>query len=128
MNKNQITVIAAFLMLIVSLPAFSQEKDKKLRTIEIVTSAQCGMCKERIEKAIGQEKGVRYASVDLKTKIATVKFKEGKTSPKEIRQAITNVGYDADNMQADKKAYEALPACCKKPWDKNAKKHEKGEE
>jgi hypothetical protein len=37
-----------------------------------------------------------------------------KTNPEQLKKVISSVGYDADEMLADKKAYDALPPCCKK--------------
>jgi periplasmic mercuric ion binding protein len=82
--------------------------------IKIQTSAICGSCKTRIEDALNKEKGVTAASLDLSTKIVTVTYKPAKTDPDKIRLVISNVGYDADNVPANKDAYSNLPACCKK--------------
>jgi periplasmic mercuric ion binding protein len=83
-------------------------------TIVIKTSAQCESCKKRIENALNFEKGVKSAVLDVTTKEATVVFDSGKTSSKKIRTAIVKVGYDADKMTADAKAYKKLPKCCQK--------------
>lgn len=95
----------------------------KIETIKIKTSSQCDMCKERIEEALAFEKGVKTADLDIETKIVTVTFKKGKTSPEKIRKAISKVGYDADEVAADPKAYSKLDACCKKPNDPKALPH-----
>ncbi len=89
-------------------------QDKGVKEIVISTSAQCGMCKDRIEKELAFAKGVRYANLDLETKDVTVRFREGKTTAEEIRKTISKIGYDADEVLADPVAYEKLPACCKK--------------
>ena len=36
-----------------------------------------------------------------------------KTSPEEIKEAISKLGYDADEVKADSAAYNKLPSCCK---------------
>jgi len=46
--------------------------------------------------------------------VLTVEYKLGKTSPEKIRTAVSKIGYDADDVVADPKAYEKLPECCKK--------------
>jgi len=97
--------------------------DGKFETIKIKTSSQCDMCKERIEEALAFEKGVKTADLDVETKIVTVTYKKSKTSPEKIRKAISKVGYDADDVAADKKAYAKLDACCKKPDDPDAEPH-----
>lgn len=83
-------------------------------TLKIKTSAQCGDCKERIENKLNFSKGVKSATLDLKTKIATVIYDSKKTNPEQIKAAIVKVGYDADTMPADEKAYNKLPKCCQK--------------
>jgi len=111
------------LLLIVLLSAGLYAAGGKIETIKIKTSSQCGECKERIEEALAFEKGVKTAELDLKTKIITVTYKKSKTSPEKIRKAISKVGYDADDVAADKKAYSKLDACCKKPDDPDAEPH-----
>jgi periplasmic mercuric ion binding protein len=82
--------------------------------IKIKTSAVCGMCKDRIEQGLAYEKGIKDVSLDVETKIATVKYNPAKITPDGIRKLISKLGYDADTVMADKTAYEKLPKCCKK--------------
>jgi periplasmic mercuric ion binding protein len=86
----------------------------KSADLKIKSSVVCGQCKDRVESGLVYEKGVKEVSVDLKTKEVTVKYNPSKTTPDEIRTALSKIGYDADNVKADPKAYEKLPACCKK--------------
>ncbi len=92
----------------------AQEKKSKTETIEIKSSVVCGMCKEKIEKELAFEKGVKAIDVDLKSQIITVTFNPKKTNEEKIKVAITKIGYDADDLIAEDKAYNKLPACCKK--------------
>lgn len=89
-------------------------KAKGNQIIDVQTSAQCEMCKERIEKALMAEAGVKSAILDLETKKIKVVYNSNKISDTQIRQAIANTGYDADNVGANTKAYDSLPDCCKK--------------
>ena len=89
-------------------------QNAKLAEIKIKTSAVCGECKEKIETALAFEKGVKKADLDLKTQIVTVSYNPKKTTPEKLREAIANAGYDADEVKANSKEYEKLPACCKK--------------
>lgn len=91
-----------------------EKKSKELVVVEIQTSAICGMCKKRLEHDIAFEKGVKSVELDDETKVLTVKYKSGKNTKENIKKAITKVGYDADEMMAEQKAYDALPDCCKK--------------
>jgi len=113
------TVLSLVFVVAMMSGLFAQEdvkknKDKDLEVVEIQTSAICGDCKERLEHDIAFEKGVKYVELDNETKILTVKYKKGKNSKVKIKKAITKVGYDADEMSAEPKAYAALPDCCKK--------------
>ena len=89
-------------------------KESKYDTVQIQTSAVCGMCKERIEHDMAFEKGVKSVELDSETKVLTLVYKKGKTTVKDLKVALTKIGYDADEMLADQKAHDRLPACCQK--------------
>jgi mercuric ion binding protein len=112
--KNFIITLS---LISLSLGTWAQQKDSSkdgIQTIQIKTSAVCDMCKETLEKAMAYEKGVKESDLDVDSKILTVKYDPKKTSPEKIKLAITKVGYDADEMKADAKAYDNLDGCCKK--------------
>jgi periplasmic mercuric ion binding protein len=106
-------IFAALIISSLTMNARAQEQ-KKEETITIKTSAVCGMCKERIENDMKFEKGVTEVSLNVKTKMLTVTYKTSKTNPEKLKIAVTKIGYDADELTADSKAYEKLPPCCKK--------------
>jgi len=111
-------------LLILVLPSFFLlGQNPNVKEIKIQTSAQCGMCKDAIEETLAFERGVRKSVLNLKTKIMTVEYDQRRTNPDKIRKAISKIGYDADDVEADKKAYEKLEACCKKPEDPNYRPH-----
>lgn len=107
---RKILTIIGFLAITGSVAAQSNTK----QFVEIKTSAQCGTCKAAIEKAVGNVEGVKSAELDLETKVVAVKFNGEKTNTEAIKSAITAIGYDADELAADEKAYEGLHSCCKK--------------
>jgi copper chaperone CopZ len=100
-------------VLFFALIAMSVAVKAQTEKIEIKTSAICGMCKATIEKALAFEKGVQKASLDVKTKIATVEYNPEKTSPEKIRACIAHAGYNADDVVREEKAYAKLSDCCK---------------
>ncbi|MEA3443140.1 MAG: heavy metal-associated domain-containing protein [Bacteroidota bacterium] len=99
------------------------QKSKKWKEATIKVSSQCGMCKDRIEKHLAFEKGVKKSVVDLQKDVVTVTYHSRKTSVEKIRKSLSKLGYDADDVKADKKAYDKLPGCCKKPDDPNHEVH-----
>ena len=91
-------------------------QQKKPITVKINTpSVQCEMCKKKIEDHLKFEEGVVKSIVDFKQKKTTVSYLSDRTNLENVKTAIANAGYDADDVKADKDAYEKLPKCCKKP-------------
>jgi len=111
--KNSLKTLFLLATLTMSTVVFSQEV-KKTEIIKIKTSAQCDQCKERIEKTMAYEKGVKKSNLDIETAVLTVEYSPKKTSPEKIKKAVSDVGYDADEVLANPEAYQKLPTCCKK--------------
>ena len=84
-------------------------------TVTIRTSSVCETCKEIIEHDLSFEKGVKSVRVHLDSGTVTVVYLPAKTTPEKIRVALTGIGYDADSLKADPKAFRKLPECCRKP-------------
>ena len=114
LNSKRRKMRTSLLILIATLSFSFAKAQKSIETVEIQTSAVCDMCKETIEKQLAFTKGVTAANLDVKTAIVTVSYKANKTTVEEIRTAINEVGYDADDSPAVEKAYENLHHCCKK--------------
>ena len=83
-------------------------------TVKILTSAECvGVCcKDRIEQEMQFTRGVTAVDLDIDSKVLTVTFKTKKTDADKLRKAISLIGYNADDVQANKKAHDKLPSCC----------------
>ncbi|MGR3809136.1 heavy-metal-associated domain-containing protein [Jiulongibacter sp. NS-SX5] len=94
--------------------ATAQDFAKYDKVIKVKTSAVCKMCKERIERDLSLTKGVEKAILNLDDKVVTVAYNEKKTSPEKLKEAISKIGYDADEVIADQKAHDRLPDCCQK--------------
>ena len=105
-------IITVILLLFVSAEIKAQEATTA--EIKIKTSSICSMCKETIETALAFEKGIKKSTLDVETKIVTVVYNPKKTTPEKIRIAVSNAGYDADEIKANEKAYKKLDSCCKK--------------
>jgi len=92
----------------------AQKPKENIKEIQIVTSAQCGMCKERLENAMSMLKGIKSSNLNIENKIFTVQYNADEVTSDFIRQTVANTGYDADGLEASKEAYKNLPKCCKK--------------
>lgn len=90
----------------------AQDKKGSLETDTIKTSAECENCKERIEEMLNYTKGVKFAVLEVATKKLVVKFNTDKITLSEIKQKLSELGYDADEVKANESAQKNLPACC----------------
>lgn len=100
------------LLVIVSCAVSSGAEAEKV-TAKIMTNAECGACKEKIEGALNFERGIVFAELDIPSKVVTVKFKKDVITLDKIRVIVSELGYDADEVKANTTAQSNLPACCK---------------
>ena len=77
----------------------------------------CEDCKNRIETYLKRYDGITYVMVNWRRKETTVKYLTDRTNIEEIKTAIANAGYDADDVTANEDSYKRLPKTCKKPED-----------
>ena len=119
------TLILALAIFGVASIGFGQAKKKAIQTVTIQTpTVQCDMCKKRIEEYMIREEGVQKVNVDYKKKVTKVTFVSDRTNIENVKTAIANVGYDADDIKANEESYNKLPLCCKKPEDGGGMKKE----
>ncbi len=81
-------------------------------TIQLPT-VKCKTCVRTIKNALASVDGIESADIDLHSKSASVKFIPAKMDIGKIEMAISQAGYDADNVKRDSAAYENLAECCK---------------
>ena len=109
-------LIAAVAFSAIFTTSFSQTKP--LLTVKIKTpNALCEECKTKIETYLKRYDGVTYISVNYRKGETTVKYLTDRINVEEIKTAIANAGFDADDVPANPDFYKLLPKCCKKPED-----------
>lgn len=59
-----------------------------------VLDMTCAACAARVDKALNKSKGVRCASVNLASNMATVEYDPAECSPEALKQAVVDAGYD----------------------------------
>ena len=89
----------------------------KMQRAEIKTpGAQCQVCKTTIESTAPKfTEGLMKITVNFRTGITVVQWYPDRTNIEEIKTAIANSGYDADDVEANPDAYKRLPLSCKIP-------------
>ena len=91
------------LLLMLGFAVGAQAQQKKPITVTINTpSVQCDMCKKKIEEYLKYEEGVTKVLVNPKQKKTTVTYLTDRTNLENIKTAIANVGYDAEEIKAAK--------------------------
>ncbi len=92
--------------------ASAQDDPAKFASVDIHTNAVCNDCKHRIESEMLYVKGVQAVTVDLAKENIHVEYRAKKTDPAKLREAVSKIGYLADDVQPDPAARKALPSCC----------------
>lgn len=70
-----------------------KKKDSKLTTVVLHSEISCNNCKQRIEKNIPFEKGVKDLKVSLADKTVTIVFRNDKNTSEKLCEAVTKLGY-----------------------------------
>ena len=109
MKSISLTLVSFFAFIAMG---FAQSQKVEIKT----PGVQCEMCKTKIENYLmKREPGITAVKVDIKKKTTTVTFLKDRNNIEQVKTAIANAGYDADDVTAEEDAYKRLPKCCKKP-------------
>jgi len=73
----------------------------------------CETCGLKFKLELLKIKGVKMYELDDEAMTVTVYYNSKKTTLQAIREGISKLGYDADDVKADPEAYEKLDSCCK---------------
>ena len=120
----------AFILGIITLTAFSnttfaQQKVAQKAVIQ-TPGVQDEVCKTRIETYLKREDGVASVRADYRRHTVTVVWYTDRTNIENIKTALANLGFDADDVKADPDAVKRLPPACQpKVVNKDAVKAKK---
>ena len=110
--KIKLVVMLTLFSFLIGGVATAQKGTPKKRTVFLKTNAQCGDCKERIEKVMNFEKGIIYAELHLDSKELEVRYNSKRVTLEKIKEIVSKIGYSADDVEADAEAQGKLPLCC----------------
>lgn len=104
------------------LPAAGQTTTAKSKdqTVSFHVYGVCGDCKQRIESAAMDGKGVKKAEWDKQTGMLVLVGTD-KMDKQKVADLIAKAGYKSDLSEADPKGYAKLPACCQ--YETGIEKH-----
>lgn len=98
--------------------AMAQVTPKAIRANIKTPQATCDACKAKIEAWVPKSvDGLVKITVQIRSGITQVQYYPDRTNIEELKTAISNAGFDADDVMANPDVYKKLPACCKKPED-----------
>lgn len=114
--------LITFILLLTAGSFFGQNppKEKRVKTLVVKTTIYCDHCKEcescggRILKKLYNENGIKSTEVNQKAQTITVVYDSQKITVAQIRESISKMGFDADEVKADPVAVAKLDDCCKK--------------
>jgi copper chaperone CopZ len=102
-------------ILVTGLVGSSSAQVKPVQTATIKTpNALCEACKTRIESYLRRYDGVTFIDVNFHKGETKVKYLSDRIDIEQIKTALSNLGYDADDVPANDDAYKRLPKTCKK--------------
>jgi periplasmic mercuric ion binding protein len=92
---------------------YSQQQKVSGKAVIKTPTVQCDVCKDRVEFFIGREYGVTSVKVNIKQKTTTVTWLNDRTTLENIKVAIANQGFAADDIEAEESAVKRLPKDCR---------------
>jgi copper chaperone CopZ len=105
-----------FILGILALTLFSNTTQAQRRAVQKAVIATPGVqdeaCKTRIDNRLLREYGVSTVKADYKKHTVTVQWYTDRTNIENIKTALANMGYDADDVTAEPDAYKRLPKTC----------------
>ena len=84
--------------------------DSTVETFKVY--GNCGMCKRTIEGSLADVEGINSADWSSESKLMEVNFDKALISLSEIKEKISEVGYDTEEHRASEESYKGLPGCC----------------
>lgn len=110
---SKVNYIAAILFLgLVSLTLAEVQAQERNVEVEIAVLGNCGMCKDRIERAAYSVRGVRSASWNQREQKLTLVYRADRTDQETIERAIAKAGHDTENFITDEQTHANLHHCC----------------
>jgi copper chaperone CopZ len=96
------------LLLLVSGSALAQTSE-----VTFWVNGVCGMCEKRIESALINSPGVKFADWDNQTSQVKVAYNSKKITEQKLHEILAGAGHDTQKVRAKDEDYAKVPGCCK---------------
>lgn len=108
-------IVVCFAVLVASISNLNAQQKASEKVVIKSANAVCEACKEFLEARLKHEEGITDVNVNYQRKTITVTYLTDRTSLNTVRLAISDWGFDADDVLADANSYNRVPPCCKRP-------------
>jgi periplasmic mercuric ion binding protein len=113
MKAFSLGIIAFFCFTTLSFAQYQQTQKVSGKAVIKTPTILCEKCQEKVEFFIGHRPGVTSVSVNIRKKTTTVTWLNDRTTLENIKTDIANLGFDADDIEAEEYAFKRLPKECK---------------
>jgi copper chaperone CopZ len=110
------SILLFSLLIMCSFCVMGQTKSVQILTIK-TPEILCEKCKLQVETYLKRHDGLLETNINYRKGETRVKFLSDRTDIEQLKTAIANCGFDADDVLADPEAYRKLPISCKKKSD-----------
>lgn len=107
----QYSILFTFFFITACSTVSAQKKATGDQTVSFKVYGVCDECKNRIEAAAMDAKGVKKAEWDKQSNVLAL-VGSSKMTKENVAAAVAKAGYKSDVCAADAKAYANLPGCC----------------
>lgn len=113
MKVFSLSFLAVFCFTVVSFAQYQQTQKVTGKAVIKTPTILCEKCQEKVEFFISHTTGVTSVAINIRKKTTTVTWLNDRTTLENIKTAIANLGYDADDIEAEEYAFKRLPKECK---------------
>ncbi len=113
MKAFSLILISSFCFVSIGFSQYQQTQKVAGKAVIKTPTVLCDKCKDKVEFFISHTEGVTSVKTNIRQKTTTVTWLNDRTTLENIKVAIANLGYDADDIEAEEYAYKRLPKDCK---------------
>lgn len=113
MKAISLSLFAILSLTTISFGQYQQTQKAIGKAVIKTPTILCEKCQEKVEFFISHTEGVGSCSVNIYKKTTTVTWYNDRTTLENIKTAIANLGFDADDIEAEEYAFKRLPKECK---------------
>lgn len=113
MKSFSLAILAVFCFATAGYAQYQQTQKASGKAVIKTPTILCEKCQEKVEFFISHTAGVTSCVVNYRKKTTTVTWLNDRTTLENIKTAIANLGYDADDIEAEDYAFKRLPKECK---------------